>query len=70
MVSRPEDIRVTDLSQLLAEYRMLVHATEQLLGERAARQATERKHRFAATQSALLERASEADLSTKKKGTA
>lgn len=71
MVTRPEDIRVTDLPQLLSEYRMLVHSTEQLLGERSTRQATERKQRFAATQSALLARAAEVDLSTrKKKGTA
>jgi hypothetical protein len=71
MVTRPEDIRVTDLPQLLSEYRMLVHSTEQLLGERSTRQATERKQRFAATQSALLARAAKVDLSTrKKKGTA
>lgn len=67
MVTRPEDIRVTDLHQLLAEYRMLVHATEQLLGERTARMAAERKERYARTRSALLTRAAEVDLSTKGK---
>jgi hypothetical protein len=67
MVTRPEDIRVTDLPQLLSEYKMLVHATEQLLGERTARLAAERKKKFAATRSALLSRAAEVNLSTKTK---
>lgn len=67
MVTRPEDIRLTDLPQLLAEYRMLVHATEQLLGERTTRLAAERKQRFATARSALLTRAAEVDLSTKTK---
>jgi hypothetical protein len=62
MVSRPEDIRMTDLPQLLAEYRMLVHATEQLLGERTARLAAERKQKFADAQAALTTRAAEVDL--------
>lgn len=67
MVTRPEDIRVTDLPQLLSEYKMLVHATEQLLGERTARLAAERKQKFAATRSALLSRAAEVNLPTKAK---
>jgi len=67
MVTRPEDVRVTDLPQLLSEYRMLVHATEQLLGERTARMAVERKQKFANARLALLTRAAEVDLSTKSK---
>jgi Vacuolar sorting protein 9 (VPS9) domain len=37
LTSRPEDIRLADLPNLLAEYRMLAHTTERLLGERTAR---------------------------------
>ena len=69
MVTRPEDIRVTDLPQLLAEYRMLVHTTEQLLGERTARLAAERKQKVFATQAALRARAAEVDLSKKREKT-
>ena len=43
MSTRPEDVRLSDLPQLLSEYRMLVHVTEQLIGERAARAASEKK---------------------------
>jgi hypothetical protein len=69
MVTRPEDIRLSDLPQLLTEYRMLAHATEQLLGEQTARLAAERKQKFASVRAALLASASaaEIDLSPKKK---
>jgi len=39
----PQDIRLADLPKLLAEYKMMVHVTEQLLGERGARVAAETK---------------------------
>lgn len=41
--TRPEDIRFSDVPQLLEEYQMLVHVTEQLLGEKAARFAEEKR---------------------------
>ena len=43
MSTRPEDVRISDLSKLLSEYRMLVHVTEELLGERSARLASEKR---------------------------
>ena len=66
MVTRPEDVRVSDLPQLLAEYRMLVHATEQLLGEQWARLVAERKQKFESARAALFKGAAEVDLSPKK----
>ena len=39
----PQDIRLSDLPKLLAEYKMMAHVTEQLLAERGARIATEKK---------------------------
>lgn len=62
LTTRPDEIRVSDLPQLLAEYRMLVHTTEVLLGERSSRQAVERKHRFAEEQKRLEEEALDAEL--------
>lgn len=41
----PQDIRLSDLPKLLSEYKMMVHVTEQLLGERGARVAMEKKKR-------------------------
>jgi Vacuolar sorting protein 9 (VPS9) domain len=43
LTARSEDIRVHDLPKLLDEYRMLVHASESLLGERVLKHAAERK---------------------------
>ena len=43
--STPQDIRLSDLPKLLAEYKMLVHVTEQLLGERGARMTQEKKNK-------------------------
>jgi hypothetical protein len=40
-----QDIRLSDLPKLLAEYKMMVHVTEQLLAELGARVATEKKMR-------------------------
>jgi hypothetical protein len=41
----PHDIRLSDLPKLLSEYKMMVHVTEQLLGERGARMAMEKKRK-------------------------
>lgn len=41
--TKPEDIRVCDIPQLLQEYRMLVHASEALLAERTAKYNAEHK---------------------------
>jgi len=54
LTARPEDIRMSDLPQLLSEYRMLVHTSETLLGERASRLAAERKTKVNKHQEALL----------------
>ncbi|KAG7365334.1 vacuolar sorting protein 9 VPS9 domain containing protein [Nitzschia inconspicua] len=54
--AQPSDIRVTDLSQLLEEYRMLVQVTEELLSERADRLKAERKQRELEQQQAMGEK--------------
>jgi len=54
--AQPADIRVSDLSQLLQEYQMLVQVTEDLLAERATRIAAERKHKEMNQQQALGEK--------------
>ena len=54
LTARPEDIRVSDLHQLLSEYRMLVHTSETLLGERASRLTAERKKKINKSQDKLL----------------
>lgn len=54
LTARPEDIRMSDLQQLLSEYRMLVHASETLLGERASRLTAERKKKLNNSQDMLL----------------
>lgn len=41
--TKPEDIRMSDIPQLLHEYRMLVHASETLLAERTAKYNAEHK---------------------------
>lgn len=48
--TRPEDVRIADLPRLLEEYKMIAHVTEQLLGERAALQAAEKKRKAAERQ--------------------
>jgi hypothetical protein len=53
--AQPQDIRVADLQHLLDEYHMLVHVTEELLSERKARIAAERKQRELEQQQALGE---------------
>ncbi|CAJ1916223.1 unnamed protein product [Cylindrotheca closterium] len=45
--TKPEDIRISDLPHLLQEYKMLAHVTEELLGERAALLAADKKKRVA-----------------------
>lgn len=54
LTTRSEDIRVSDLPLLLDEYRMLVHATENLLGERVLKAAAERKAKARAIERDLL----------------
>jgi Vacuolar sorting protein 9 (VPS9) domain len=54
LTSRPEDIRMSDLPHLLSEYRMLVHTSETLLGERASRLTAERKKKVNIVQEELL----------------
>lgn len=51
----PQDIRVSDLPHLLNEYRVLSHVTEDLLSQRAARLAHEKKQRDLDRQAALAE---------------
>jgi hypothetical protein len=46
LTASPEDIRLSDLPQLLGEYRLLVHTTETLIGQRAARIAASRRERL------------------------
>lgn len=53
LTTEAEDIRVSDLPQLLADYKMLVHTTEQLLGERAARHASEKRRKKAERKDSL-----------------
>ena len=57
--ARPEDIRLADLPDLLSEYRMLVHTTERLIGERSARlqskKRKEKSHRKQLLHEKLLE---------------
>jgi hypothetical protein len=43
LATSPNDIRMSDLPNLLKEYRMLVHATESLLNERQTWRESERK---------------------------
>ena len=62
LATRPDQICISDLPQLLAEYRMLVHTTEVLLAERSSRQAEERKRQFAEEQQRLEEKALEMEL--------
>ena len=62
LTTRPDEVRVSDLPHLLAEYRMLVHTTEVLLAERSSRQSVERKRRFASEQKRLEEEALELEL--------
>jgi hypothetical protein len=61
LTCRPEDVHVADLPQLLKEYRMLVHTTEQLLAEHSTRQSAERKERVSQQRKALLDAAAEID---------
>jgi hypothetical protein len=61
LTCRPEDIHIADLPQLLKEYRMLVHTTEQLLAEHSTRHSGERKERVSQQRKALLDAAAEID---------
>lgn len=59
--SRPEDIKLSDLPKLLAEYKMLVHATESLIGEKISRANSEKKARMAAKKKEVYEAAKQVD---------
>lgn len=59
--SQPEDIKLSDLPQLLGEYKMLVHTTEALIGEKFSRAAAEKKAKFAAKQREVYEAAKKVD---------
>ena len=59
--SRPEDIKLSDLPKLLAEYKMLVHTTESLLGEKIAKANAEKKAKLAAKQKEVYEAAKQID---------
>lgn len=54
--SRPEDIRLSDLPQLLSEYRLLVRTTEQLIADRASKIAARRKEESAKAELDLFAR--------------
>jgi len=60
LTAKPEDIRLSDLPQLLSEYRMLVHATESLLAEQTARENAEYKRQVKETRDRLELNAAEA----------
>jgi hypothetical protein len=61
LTTRPEDVKVSDLPQLLSEYRMLVHATETLIGQRTAKASAERKQRALLAQQELMDVVREVD---------
>jgi len=69
LTTRPEDVKISDLPQLLSEYRMLVHTTEVLIGERAAKASAERKKKMLASQKEIYARASDVDASLLPNGT-
>ncbi|KAL7562990.1 hypothetical protein ACA910_018627 [Epithemia clementina (nom. ined.)] len=53
---KPENVKVTDLPKLLEEYRMMVHATEELLAERQAKLSSEKKEQMTKDEKDLYER--------------
>lgn len=55
--SRPEDIKLSDLPTLLAEYKMLVHTTETLVSEKFSRAAAEKKAKLLAKQKQVYDAA-------------
>jgi hypothetical protein len=59
--SRPEDIKLSDLPQLLAEYKMLVHTTESLVGEKISKANARKKAELAAKQRQVYEAAKQVD---------
>jgi hypothetical protein len=61
LTSRPEDIRLADLPNLLAEYRMLAHTTERLLGERTARFQSKKRRQKSQRKQLLHDRMMQAD---------
>ena len=61
LTARPEDIKLSDLPQLLSEYQTLVQTTEKLIGDRAAKIIGDRKARAAGAQKDLFDRVREID---------
>jgi hypothetical protein len=61
LTARPEDIKLSDLPQLLSEYQILVQTTEKLIGDRAAKIIADRKARAAGAQKDLFDRVREID---------
>ena len=59
--TRPEDIKLSDLPKLLAEYKMLVHTTESLIGEKISKANAEKKARIAAKQKEVYDAAKQID---------
>ena len=59
--SRPEDIKISDLPKLLAEYKMLVHTTEALIGEKITKANAEKKKKLAERQKEVYAAASQID---------
>jgi len=59
--TKPEDVRVCDIPQLLQEYRMLVHASETLLAERTAKYNAEHKMRIRRMRDRLRENGAAAE---------
>mmetsp|Transcript_38597 Transcript_38597/g.44061 ORF Transcript_38597/g.44061 Transcript_38597/m.44061 type:complete len:548 (-) Transcript_38597:27-1670(-) len=57
LAARPEDIRMSELPQLLGEYRTLVRAIETLLANRAQKASSERKARLKKAEKAIEENA-------------
>lgn len=53
LAMRPENVGLRDLPRLLREYKLLVHATEMLLNERATWREDERRRRIAAERERL-----------------
>ena len=64
--SRPEDIRLSDLPNLLNEYRMLVHTTERLLGERSARIQSKKRQQKSQRKQLLHENLTDGDADTER----
>lgn len=61
LTANPDDIKLSDLPQLLSEYKMLVQATESLIGDRAAKITAARRKKTAEKEKDLYERVRQVD---------